>query len=177
MLLSTTLSMLSLTLPSPHQLFGKKPLHLEWSAVSHWSVDWATWQLSYMKCHMKYLPRRQSLCNKMAELSAYRDQHFRVIIVFPFPFSFNCWASQWIKALIFVLLALGFTQWSRKDVSNEWYIVRGKSLILHNRGTNSRVIFAGWRLEKDCYGTGQGQEDSLWILLCWVSFAVEMKTF
>ena len=176
MLLSTTLSMLSLTLPSPHQL-GKKTT--SFGMISGFPLKRWLGDMTIIIYEVEE-DKKENLWdqgNKMAELSAYRDQHFRVIIVFPFPFSFNCWASQWIKALIFVLLALGFTQWSRKDVSNEWYIVRGKSLILHNRGTNSRVIFAGWRLEKDCYGTGQGQEDSLWILLCWVSFAVEMKTF
>ena len=95
------------------------------------------------------------LQSKMADLSAYRDQQFRVII-FPLIFKFTLLNKLLFQGLtIFVLLTriLGHSRRVRKKVGNEFDIVRGKFVVLHNGRTDLRVILASWGPKKDHYGT------------------------
>lgn len=113
----------------------------------------------------------------MAELSAYRDQHYKVIS-FSFDLKSSLLTSYWMKASFWSFthsFTPGNTRRARKKVGNKLDFVCGKFVVLHNRRTDTRVVFACWRPEKDHYGSRQGQKNSLWILLCWVSFAAEMR--
>ena len=102
-----------------------------------------------------YMNNSFCLQSKMADLSAYRDQQFRVII-FPLIFKFTLLNKLLFQGLtIFVLLTriLGHSRRVRKKVGNEFDIVRGKFVVLHNGRTDLRVILASWGPKKDHYGT------------------------
>lgn len=95
------------------------------------------------------------LHSKMADLSAYRDQQFRVII-FPLIFKFILLNKLLFQGLtIFILPSrfLGHSRRVRKKVGNEFDIVRGKFVVLHNGRTDLRVILASWGPKKDHHGT------------------------
>lgn len=95
------------------------------------------------------------LHSKMADLSAYRDQQFRVII-FPLIFKFtllNKLLFQGLTIFVFPSRFLGHSRRVRKKVGNEFDIVRGKFVVLHNGRTDLRVILASWGPKKDHYGT------------------------
>ena len=93
--------------------------------------------------------------SKMADLSAYRDQQFKVII-FPLIFKFTLLIKLLFQGLTICVLPcrfLGHARRVRKKVGNECDIVRGKFVVLHNGRTDLRVILASWGPKKDHYGT------------------------
>ena len=75
---------------------------------------------------------------------------------FPLIFKFTLLNKLLFQSLtIFVLLTrfLGHSRRVRKKVGNEFDIVRGKFVVLHNGRTDLRVILASWGPKKDHYGT------------------------
>lgn len=124
------------------------------NAPVHVFDQWFTIQNGFYVIYERQL-NAFCLQSKMADLSAYRDQQFKVII-FPLIFKFTLLNKLLFQGLtIFVLLSgfLGHARRVRKKVGNECDIVRGKFVVLHNGRTDLRVILASWRPKKDHYGT------------------------
>lgn len=97
------------------------------------------------------------MSNSSVELSSYRDQHFKVFRndfhVFPIRLvNVNSWLA-------------GLTNWSGKTSEDLRYPLYWKFILLHNRRTNSWIVFALWRYSANSDGIGQVQEDTVRVLL------------
>lgn len=111
----------------------------------------------------------------MAELSAYRDQHFRVGIhsrVFFSHHDSDVTLSNKLKFLLCLVVVIGHSRRAGKSARNQFDIVCRESVFLHYGRTDLWVIRSRRRLKKDYNGIGQSEKDPLRILLHRVSFYI-----
>ena len=112
---------------------------------------------------------------KQSDISAYRDQHFKV--------SFRCNSCKFPVGFLISTNTIstcffsGFPLGTGASLETLHDNVCRESLILHDRRTDPRVVLQSWRGEAYHHGAGPIQEDAVRILLCRVSTNFDSSSY
>ena len=127
----------------------------DWHATQ-WGIGSSFDPTEYSRS-MPFLSQMVSLLiDSLSTPSSYKDRQYTVNI------SFYCFREH-KKNL-------------RRDIPKLIHTVCRELVLLHNRGTDLRVLWKGRANQKDHHGTGQGAKDAMWILLRRILYSSRCST-